>query len=65
MLPAVKAEREGVHLRPELSDLEMIGNKLKQVCCEWADLSRAGFCLISEKWAMAKFSKKDRFCENL
>jgi len=28
LLPAVKAEREGVHLWPELSNLEVIGKKL-------------------------------------
>ena len=29
VLPAVKAEREGVHLWPELSNLEVIGKKLR------------------------------------
>ena len=28
VLPAVKAEREGVHLWPEFSNLEVIGKKL-------------------------------------
>jgi len=37
-------------LWPELSNLEVIG---KSVCCEYADLSRAGFYLVSEKWAVA------------
>ena len=30
MLPAVKAERDGVHLWPEFSNLEVIGNKLSR-----------------------------------
>jgi len=48
-LPAVKAEREGVHLWPELPNLEVTGKKLTYMF----DFSRAGFCLVNEKWAVA------------
>jgi len=44
-----------VHLCPGLCNLEVIG---KKVCCKYADLSRAVFYLVSEKWAVAYFLRK-------